>query len=319
MDHVSKKFCNLFEIKYPIIQAGMVWTSGANLAIASAKSGIMGVLGAGSMDLETLEKHLIKIQKAHLSNIAVNIPLLYEKNQEQIDLCLKYKIKNFITSAGSPSKFTSYLKSKNTKVIHVVSNPSFAMKAETAGVDAVIAEGFEAGGHNGREEITTLCLIPQVLDVVSIPVIAAGGIATGKSILAMLNLGASAVQMGTRFLLTKESSAHENFKALLLNSSADSTMLMMKKYLPVRLYKNQFFKEIEKLEAKGASTEELKAHLGSGRARKGIFEGDLEQGELEIGQIVSLIKNIPSVQEVVINLMSQYQEALKNQISFDKN
>jgi len=185
--------------------------------------------------------------------MAVNIPLLYEKNQEQIDLCLHYKIKNFITSAGNPQNFTSYLKSKDAKIIHVVSSPKFAKKAEDAGVDAIIAEGFEAGGHNGRDEITTLCLIPQVLETVKIPVIAAGGVATGKSILAMLNLGASAVQMGTRFLLTKESSAHENFKALLLNSSADSTMLMMKKYLPVRLFKNQFYKDIEKLESQGAS------------------------------------------------------------------
>lgn len=306
-----KTITTLFPIKYPLIQAGMVWVSGGKLAAASAEAGILGVIGAGSMKPDLLEAH---IQKAlslttHHDRLAVNVPLLYERTKEQLEVSLKLGIRNFITSAGSPKTYTSWLKDQGAKVVHVVSTPEFALKSEAAGCDAVIAEGFEAGGHNGRDEITTLTLIPQVVDAVGIPVIAAGGIGDGRGIAAVMCLGASGAQLGTRFVATVESSAHINFKNAILSSGPGSTMLAMKKHVPVRLLKNKFFEEVKKLEEAGADKMALEQLLGHGRARKGMLEGDLDQGELEIGQIAGLVKDIPTVKELVERLMQETKKA----------
>ncbi|MFY7993828.1 MAG: NAD(P)H-dependent flavin oxidoreductase [Bacteriovoracaceae bacterium] len=313
---MKKDLCQLLSIKYPIIQAGMVWVSGAKLAAASANAGILGVIGAGSMNPELLDQHL---KKAHLltnnkKNLAVNVPLLYSKTKEQLEVSLQNGIKIFITSAGSPKTYTSWLKDQGALVIHVTSNPELAMKCEAAGVDVIIAEGFEAGGHNGRDELTTFSLIPQVIQAVKIPVIAAGGIADAQGIAAAMLLGADAVQMGTRFVATQESSAHENFKQAILNASATSTMLMMKKHVPVRLMKNAFYDEIKKLEEACASEEELVQHLGHGRAKKGMLEGDLLNGELEIGQIAGLIHDLPTVKDLVDKLVADYRKLILKKI-----
>ncbi len=313
---MKKDLCQLLSIKYPIIQAGMVWVSGAKLAAASANAGILGVIGAGSMNPELLDQHL---KKAHLltnnkKNLAVNVPLLYSKTKEQLEVSLQNGIKIFITSAGSPKTYTSWLKDQGALVIHVTSNPELAMKCEAAGVDVIIAEGFEAGGHNGRDELTTFSLIPQVIQAVKIPVIAAGGIADAQGIAAAMLLGADAVQMGTRFVATQESSAHENFKQAILNASATSTMLMMKKHVPVRLMKNAFYDEIKKLEEACASEEELVQHLGHGRAKKGMLEGDLLNGELEIGQIAGLVHDLPTVKDLVDKLVADYRKLILKKI-----
>ncbi len=309
---MQHQLSSLLPIKYPILQAGMVWVSGAKLAAASSNAGILGTIGAGSMKPDLLELHLKKVLalSKHPERLAVNIPLLYEKTQEQIDISLNYGIKIFITSAGSPKIYTSYLKNKGCIVIHVISTPELAKKCEDAGCDAVVAEGFEAGGHNGRDELTTMALIPQVVDAVKIPVIAAGGIADGRGIAAALSLGAKGVQMGTRFVATKESSAHDNFKNALINSSSTSTMLMMKKHVPVRLLKNHFFDQVKTLEDQGASKEELEKLLGHGRAKKGMLEGDMSEGELEIGEICSMIKDIPSVEELVERLVEETRRSI---------
>ena len=303
---------SLLPIKYPIIQAGMVWVSGGRLAAASANAGILGVIGAGSMRPELLEHHIQKAKSLtlHPERLAVNVPLLYERTKEQLEVSLKLGIRIFITSAGSPKIHTSWLKNEGCKVIHVVATPEFAMKSEASGCDAVIAEGFEAGGHNGRDEITTMALIPQVVDAVKIPVIGAGGIGDGRGIAAALCLGAQGVQMGTRFVLTKESSAHENFKKALLKAKPESTHLMMRKLVPVRLFKNKFFEEVSQLENAGASSDEISALLGHGRARAGMLEGDLEKGELEIGQIISLIKDLPSVGSLVEKLVEEQRRCV---------
>lgn len=300
-------------ITYPIIQAGMVYVSGGKLAAASANAGILGVIGAGSMKPDVLDHHIKKAISltSHSERLAVNVPLLYEKTKEQIDLSLKLGIKIFITSAGSPKAYTSYLKDQGCIVIHVTSSPDLALKCEAAGCDAVIAEGFEAGGHNGRDEITTMALIPQVSDAVKIPVIAAGGIADGRGIAAAMSLGAQGVQLGTRFVATLESSAHPHFKEAILNSSHSSTMLMMKNVVPVRLLKNKFYEDVKRLEEQGASKEEMIKLLGHGRARKGMLEGDLEEGELEIGQVSSMMKDLPSVNELVKRLVFEYRETIK--------
>jgi len=307
-----KNITSLLPIDYPIIQAGMVWVSGAKLAAASANAGILGVIGAGSMKPELLELHLKKALSLtnHPERLAVNVPLLYEKTKEQLEISLKYGIKIFITSAGSPKTYTSWLKDQGCTVIHVVSTPEFAKKSEAAGCDAVIAEGYEAGGHNGREELTTLTLIPQVVDAVKIPVIAAGGIGDGRGIASVMCLGAQGAQLGTRFVATVESSAHVNFKNAIINSSPDSTMVMMKKYVPVRLFKNKFFDEIKQIEDHCGSKEDLVKHLGNGRAKKGMLEGDLVDGEIEIGQIASLIKDVPTVSELVNKLILEQRNAL---------
>lgn len=302
---------SLLPIKYPIIQAGMVYVSGSKLAAASANAGILGVIGAGSMGLDVLDLHLNKVKTltTHHERLAVNVPLLYEKSKEQIELSLSHGIKIFITSAGSPKTYTSWLKSLGCTVLHVTSSPELALKCEAAGCDAVIAEGFEAGGHNGREEITTMVLIPQVVDAVKIPVIAAGGIGDGRAMAAALCLGAQGVQMGTRFVATIESSAHANFKQVVVASNSASTMLMMKKHIPVRLWKNKFFEEVKTLEDHGASAEDLVKLLGSGRARRGMLEGDMVQGEIEIGEVSALIKDIPSVKEVVERILAEAKAA----------
>jgi enoyl-[acyl-carrier protein] reductase II len=308
---ITTHLCNLLNIKYPIIQAGMVWVSGAKLAAASSNAGCLGVIGAGSMKPDLLEKQIQKALSLTDKPIAVNVPIMYKDAQAQIDIALKCGINIFITSAGSPKKFTKYLKDNHCIVIHVTSTPQLAKKCEDAGVDAVIVEGFEAGGHNGRDELTSLVLIPQTVQLVKIPVIAAGGFATGQSVLAGLALGAEAIQMGTRFMMTKESSAHENYKELLLETEGNSTMLSMKKHMPVRLVKNKFFEEVSELEKKCATKEQLIEHLGKGRAKAGMLDGDLNTGELEAGQICSSIDKILTVEELVGKLNKEYANSLK--------
>lgn len=290
----------------------MVWVSGSKLAAASANAGILGVIGAGSMKPELLELHIKKAFTLtnHPERLAVNVPLLYEKTQEQLELSVKLGIKTFITSAGSPKTYTSWLKDQGCKVIHVVSSPEFAVKSEAAGCDAVVAEGYEAGGHNGREELTTLALIPQVVDAVKIPVIAAGGIGDGRGIAAVMCLGAKGAQLGTRFVATVESSAHDNFKQAIISATPSSTMVMMKKYVPVRLYKNKFYEDVKALEDRGASKEELVELLGNGRAKRGMLEGDMNEGEIEIGQIASLVHDIPTVEALVKKLISEQRQCL---------
>lgn len=309
---MKKNICELLSIQYPIVQAGMVWVSGGKLAAASANAGILGVVGAGSMQPDLLDHHIKKALAltSHPERLAVNVPLLYEKTKEQLEVAIRNGIKTIITSAGSPKAYTAWLKDLDIKVIHVTSSPELALKCEQAGCDAVIAEGFEAGGHNGRDEITTLTLIPQVVDAVKIPVIAAGGIGDGRAIAAVMCLGAAGAQLGTRFVATIESSAHDNFKNAILNSNSASTMLMMKSIVPVRLYKNHFYEEIKKMEESGASKEALAQYLGHGRAKKGMLEGDMNEGEIEIGQISGLIKDVPSVAELVKRLIVEQRKAL---------
>lgn len=304
------RICELLNIELPIIQAGMVWVSGAKLAAAAANAGCLGIIGAGSMKPELLKKHILKAQSLTSNSIGINIPIMYDGAKEQIDLAYELGIRIFITSAGSPKKFTRYLKEKDCVVIHVTSNTELALKCENAGVDAVIVEGFEAGGHNGRDELTSLVLIPQTVKKLSIPVIAAGGFATGHSIVAAMTLGAEGVQMGTRFMLTQESSAHLNYKKLLIESGPNQTELVMKKHVPVRLFKNKFYEDIKSLETSCATKEELQNHLGKGRAKAGMLDGDLIEGELEVGQIYSEIKNIPSVADLVDQLKKEYESAL---------
>jgi enoyl-[acyl-carrier protein] reductase II len=311
---LEKSITKLFSIRYPIIQGGMVWVSGGKLAAAVSEHGGLGLIGAGSMKPELLREHIIKAQKLTKNPFGVNVPLLYEKAQEQIDTALELGIKIFFTSAGSPKTYTQYLKDKGCIVVHVTSSPELAKKCEDAGVDAIVAEGFEAGGHNGRDEITTMALIPQVRAAVKIPVIAAGGFASGESIVAAFALGADGVQMGTRFLMTKESSAHDDFKNYALKSMPGSTKLTMKKIVPVRLLHNSFSEEVLKIEDQYLGSElrhQLLHHLGKGRAKKGMLEGDVENGELEVGQIISQIKNIPTVEEVIRELVQSYEQTLQ--------
>ncbi|MBP6218788.1 MAG: nitronate monooxygenase [Oligoflexales bacterium] len=312
MNHTrQKQICDLLGIELPIIQAGMVWVSGAKLAAASSNAGILGVIGAGSMNLDLLRVQIQKAQALTTKPFAINIPLLYKHSQEQIELALEEGVRLFITSAGSPKTYTRQLKDAGCTVLHVVSTPKLAEKCEEAGVDAVIAEGFEAGGHNGRDELTTFVLIPQVLKALkTIPVLAAGGIADGRGIAAAFALGAAGVQMGTRFVATLESRAHPNFKAAILRSRPEDTNLCMKKLVPVRLLKNKFFENIKALEEQCASGEELQKLLGKGRARLGMHEGDLDEGELEIGQISGYIDHIKSVAETVDSLRREYSEVM---------
>ena len=298
---------NLLGIDYPIIQGGMVWVSGAKLASAVSEAGCLGTIGAGSMKPALLQEHIVKAKKATSRSLAVNVPILYSGAQDQVQCALDQGIKIFITSAGSPKKFTKLLKDNNCLVGHVVSNPLLAKKCEDAGVDFIIAEGFEAGGHNGRNELTTMTLIPQVVDAVSLPVVAAGGIADARGLLASRALGAVGVQMGTRFLMSKESSAHDNFKKLLVKTSFNSTRLLMKKHVPVRLLLNEFAREVQALEASGASREKLVELLGRGRAKDGILGGDIINGELEVGQTCSSIQNIDDVQTIVSCIIDDYQ------------
>ena len=296
----------LFNTRYPIIQAGMVWNSGWKLASAASNSGILGLIGAGSMYPEVLRKHIQKCTAATSKPFGVNVPLLYPNIKEIMQIIVDEGVKIVFTSAGNPSDWTSWLKKHDITVVHVVSSVKFAQKAETAGVDAVVAEGFEAGGHNGREETTTFALVPMVCKSVSIPVIAAGGIATGRAMLAAMTLGAHGVQIGSRFVASTESSAHEAFKNLVVSAQEGSTKLTLKELTPVRLLKNKFFNELMELYKNNPTSDELKAHLGRGRAKKGMFEGDLDEGELEIGQIAAVIDDILPVSEIVKNLVKEF-------------
>lgn len=309
MNH-SKAITSLFDIEYPIIQGGMVWVSGGKLAAAVANAGCLGLIGAGSMKPELLRQHIQKAQSLlkgeAKGKLGVNVPLLYPLAKEQIDCALSEGIKIFFTSAGSPKKWTSYLKNQGAIVAHVTSSPDLAKKCEDAGVDAVVAEGFEAGGHNGRDESTTMTLIPQVRDRIALPLIAAGGIYDHRQLAAAICLGADAVQIGTGFAATKESSAHENFKQKIIDSKLGDTKLMMKHIVPVRLLDNDFSREVERMESQCSSKEDLVNYLGKGRAKKGMLEGDMVEGELEIGQVSSMIKSIPTVQEYVDQLIASY-------------
>lgn len=305
----SNNISQLFNIKHPIVQAGMVWCSGWQLASAVSNQGGLGVIGAGSMYPEVLKEHIIKCKKATNLPFAVNVPLLYPDIDKLIDIIISEKVKIVFTSAGNPEIWTGKLKENGIVVVHVVSNSTFAKKAESAGVDAVVAEGFEAGGHNGREETTIFSLIPLVKKAVSIPVIAAGGIATGRGVLAAIALGADGVQIGSRFIVTKESSANIDFKNRLLATKEGDTKLMMKNLMPVRLLKNPFYDKIQEAEDNGKSNEEILAILGKGRAKKGMFEGDLIEGELEVGQVAALFEEIQTVEEVMKELVGGYNSA----------
>lgn len=308
---MQNRVCHLFGIRYPIIQGGMVWCSGWRLASAVSNAGGLGLLGAGSMHPETLREHIRKCKAATGQPFGVNVPLMYPEIETLMEIIQEEGVKIVFTSAGNPKIWTSKLQQAGIKVAHVVSSSRFAMKCEEAGVDAIVAEGFEAGGHNGREETTTFCLIPAVRKVCSVPLIAAGGIVSGEGILAAEALGAEGVQMGTRFALTEESSAHFNFKDRCLRLNEGDTLLTLKQLSPTRLIKNDFYKLIEEAEQKGASADELKALLGKGRAKKGIFEGDLYEGELEIGQAASQLRQLQTVDEVMKELVEDYRTALR--------
>lgn len=307
----NNPICKLFGTRTPIIQAGMVWVSGSKLAAAAANAGALGMIGAGSMKVDLLRHHITKAKALSNGPLAVNLPLLYHGVEEQIAVALELGIRIFFTSAGSPKKYTPMLKNAGCVVVHVTSTPDLAKKCEDAGVDAVVAEGFEAGGHNGRDEITTLVLIPEVVDAVKIPVIAAGGIGDGRAIAAALALGAQGVQIGTRFAATVESSAHDHFKQAIVAATPTSTMLSMRKLVPVRLLKNKFYAEIASLEERCAPPEEISQHLGKGRAKAGMLDGDIAEGELEIGQISGLIKDIPTCLELMKRLETEYSQAVR--------
>ena len=301
------KITQLFNIKYPIIQGGMIWNSGYKLASAVSNSGGLGLIGAGSMYPDVLRAHIQKCKKATDRPFGVNVPMLYPNIQEIIKIIVDEGVKIVFTSAGNPKTWTSYLKDRGITVVHVVSSSKFALKAQEAGVDAVVAEGFEAGGHNGREETTTLTLIPMVKEQITIPLIAAGGIATGKAMLAVMILGADGVQIGSRFAASVESSSHENFKKKILETKEGDTQLTLKELAPVRLIKNKFFEDIQQLYAKCATKEELKELLGRARAKRGMFEGDMIEGELEIGQVAGLIHEIESVHKIINDLISEFE------------
>ena len=300
----------LFKIEYPIIQAGMVWTSGWRLASAVSNAGGLGLIGAGSMSPEILKEHIQKCKAATNKPFGVNVPLLYSAVEKQIQIIIDEKVPVVFTSAGNPSVWTKQLKQHNITVVHVVSSSKFAKKAEDAGCDAVVAEGFEAGGHNGREETTTMVLVPWVCEAVKIPVIAAGGIATGRQMLAAMVLGAEGVQIGSRFAASEESSLHINFKNAIVGAKEGDTIITLKKLTPVRMLKNNFFKKIQQAENDCASEDDLKQLLGKGRAKKGMFEGALDEGELEIGQVSSDIKNIAPASEIVNEIWRQFKDTL---------
>ncbi len=305
----------LFNIKYPIVQAGMVWCSGWRLASAVSNSGGLGLIGSGSMHPETLREHVQKCKAATQNSFGVNVPLLYPEIEKIMQIILEEGVKIVFTSAGNPATWTPFLKDKGITAVHVVSSVKFARKSAEAGVDAVVAEGFEAGGHNGREETTTLCLIPLVREAVSIPLIAAGGVGSGRAMLAAEALGADGVQIGSRFAASKESSAHDNFKNKLIHLGEGETVLTMKQLTPVRMIKNNFYKQVAQAEKQGASADELKALLGRGRSKLGIFEGDLDEGELEIGQAASFVKEIKPAADILSEIWNEYQEAKKKIIS----
>jgi enoyl-[acyl-carrier protein] reductase II len=303
------RITQLFNIKYPIIQGGMIWNSGYKLASAVSNSGGLGLIGAGSMYPEVLREHIQKCKKATDKPFGVNVPMLYPNIQEIMDIIVEEGVKIVFTSAGNPKTWTSFLKEKGIIVVHVVSSSKFAIKAQEAGVDAVVAEGFEAGGHNGREETTTLTLIPMVKENISIPLIAAGGIATGRGMLAAMVLGADGVQMGSRFVASTESSAHDNFKKTVIETGEGDTILTLKELAPVRLIKNKFCADVLELYTTGPTKEDLENLLGKRRAKRGMFEGDLVEGELEIGQIAGLIHDIKPVEVIIKDIISEFEEA----------
>ena len=305
---MKNKITQLFNIKYPIIQGGMIWVSGWKLASAVSNAGGLGLIGAGSMYPDVLREHIQKCKKATDKPFGVNVPMLYPQIKEIMNIIVEEGVKIVFTSAGNPKTWTSFLKEKGITVVHVVSSVKFALKAEAAGVDAVVCEGFEAGGHNGREETTTFTLTPMVKEVVKIPVIAAGGIATGRGMLAAMVLGADAVQIGSRFAATLESSAHTNFKQTIVNVKDGDTHLTLKELAPVRLVKNKFFNDVQRLYENNPTKEELKDLLGRARAKKGMFEGDLDEGELEIGQIAGLIDEIKPVKMVLQEIIDEFNE-----------
>jgi enoyl-[acyl-carrier protein] reductase II len=311
----STRLTELLNITYPVIQGGMVWVSGGRLAAAVSEAGGLGVIGAGSMNLELLEHHIKKAQNLTKKPLAINVPLLYQDSKKQLQLALDLGIRIFITSAGSPKKYTDYLKNYGAIVGHVTSTPQLAKKCEDAGVDFIVVEGHEAGGHNGKDELTTMVLTPQAKKLVSIPLVAAGGISTGQGIMASLALGADGVQMGSRFVLTKESSAHENFKRLIQKAGPTDTTLCMKQTVPVRLLHNKFFQEITAIEQSALGPKEKQEkiikHLGKGRAKLGMLDGNTEEGELEIGQVSGLLNDCPTVSELFDQLNREFQEVKK--------
>jgi enoyl-[acyl-carrier protein] reductase II len=306
---MNNKIKDLFNIKYPIIQGGMIWVSGYKLASAVSNAGGLGLIGAGSMYPEVLRQHIQKCKKATDNPFGVNVPMLYPDIEKIMDIIVEEGVKIIFTSAGNPKIWTSFLKEKGITVVHVVSSVKFALKAEAAGVDAVVCEGFEAGGHNGREETTTFTLIPMVKEQVRIPVIAAGGIGSGRGMLAAMVLGADGVQIGSRFAATEESSAHQNFKDMIVDAKDGDTHLTLKELAPVRLLKNKFYQELQELYQQNPSKEQLKELLGRARAKKGMFEGDLENGELEIGQIAGLIHKIKPAKVVLEEIIEEYNSS----------
>jgi enoyl-[acyl-carrier protein] reductase II len=312
MNDNENRISKLFQIQCPVIQGGMVWCSGWELASAVSNAGGLGLIGAGSMTAEVLRNHIRKCKAATSKPFGVNLPLLYMQSDEMLQILVDERVPIVFTSAGNPAKYTSWLKSHGLTVVHVIANIKFALKAVEAGVDAIVAEGFEAGGHNGMEETTTMTLIPMIREKVNIPLIAAGGIATGSQMLAAFALGAEGVQIGSLFAVAKESSAHENYKNAVINAGDGSTSLMMKQVVPVRLLKNAFSEKVRQAELSGAGTEELRAILGRGRSRLGIFEGNLDEGELEIGQVAALIHESRPVTVIMQNLLNEYREAKKS-------
>ncbi len=306
---MSNRITELFSIEYPIIQAGMIWNSGWKLASAASNSGILGLIGAGSMYPEVLREHIQKCKQATNKPFGVNVPMLYPNIKEIMDIIVEEEVKIVFTSAGNPKTWTSWLQERNIIVVHVVSSVKFALKAQDAGVDAIVAEGFEAGGHNGRDETTTLTLIPMIKEQLQIPLIAAGGIATGQAMLAVMILGADAVQVGSRFVASEESSAHDAFKQIVVDAKEGDTQLTLKELAPVRLIKNKFYNELQALYKTAPTPEQLKELLGRARAKRGMFEGDLDDGELEIGQISGLIHNVKSVKQIVEDMMKEFEEA----------
>ncbi|TDW52430.1 enoyl-[acyl-carrier protein] reductase II [Flavobacterium sp. 270] len=311
------RITQLFNIKYPIIQGGMIWNSGYKLASAVSNAGGLGLIGAGSMYPEVLREHIQKCKKATDKPFGVNIPMLYPNIEEIINIVVEEGVKIVFTSAGNPKTWTAFLKEKGIKVVHVVSSSVFALKAQDAGVDAIVAEGFEAGGHNGRDETTTLTLIPMVKEKIQIPIIAAGGIATGRGMLATMVLGADGVQVGSRFAASVESSSHNNFKEKIVKVKEGDTHLTLKELAPVRLVKNKFYQDIQDLYEKCPSKEDLTTLLGRARAKKGMFEGDLDEGELEIGQIAGIIHEILPAEKIIQEMMSEFEIACKEKTKFE--
>ena len=313
---MENKICKLFNIEHPVIQAGMIWNSGWKLASAVSNSGGLGLIGAGSMYPDVLREHIQKCKRATSKPFGVNVPMLYPNIVEIMDIIIEEGVSIVFTSAGNPKTWTSWLKERGVTVVHVVSNVKFALKAEVAGVDAIVAEGFEAGGHNGRDETTTLTLIPMVKQVIKIPLIAAGGIATGRGMLATMILGADGVQIGSRFVASEESSAHQKFKDVVVNVQDGDTQLTLKELAPVRLVKNKFYNDLQELYKSNPNIDQLKELLGRARAKKGMFEGDLEEGELEIGQVAGLIDKIQPASEILNEILLEFNEAKKETLTY---